>query len=102
MRIPNPPQELFAIAANVSKEIFAIDSITMIDSDEYQLMLTFVEESEMYVSVHFKTTYGQVPKIFYWFGEAYGGGYTENFPWETNTSESFSNQFTNWIAEISS
>jgi hypothetical protein len=91
MRIPSPPKELFAIATNVSEDIFVIDSITMIDSDEFQLMLKFVKESELYVAVHFKTTCGQPPRIFYWFGESY----------ESNTSGSFSDQFMKWVAEIS-
>lgn len=100
MKIINPPIGLFDAATKLSNCGFTIESISMLDSAEYQLLVNFTEEPELYVSVHFKTTIGQSPDISYWFGEQYSGSFTEVLSW--SSSESLAEQFQQWNLAISS
>jgi len=89
-RLENLPIELFEIAAQFKNKGFNRFSVSIVDTQEYELSFYLASENELSVIVRFK--YG---KVSYQFWEAYAGSGTGFQPW-TNSSAVL-NQFSQWV-----
>lgn len=90
----NVPQELFEIAASFKDTNFVIDSIGLLELNEFQMRICLKNEDDFAIYARFIK--GQEPIIS--FGEALAGTYTDNFTW--TSCEEVIKKFSNWYFEM--
>jgi hypothetical protein len=76
MFFPNIPAQLFDIASSFSRTAFEVDSLTLLDTNEYQLRIRAKAENDVAIYVRFVLGTIQV-----FFGESYAGVTSEYLSW---------------------